>query len=171
MDADDVITLAPTLYALLEIANEFGMQFNVTFNPDKFQLIENFNSSSQSQVQVVFNDRVIESVVSADHLGNLLGNNSSINSVTKSIYDFTYKVNYIMCVFQSASFETKYTLFKSFACVYTVVSCGIIQVNMLINSGYDGENVCANFCVYHITHTMCYYESYVMTNLYRTVRT
>ena len=67
------------------------MPYNVTFNPDKFQLIENVNSASQSQVQVELNDRVIESVVSVDHLGNLLGNNRSIDSVTKSIYDFTCK--------------------------------------------------------------------------------
>ena len=59
------MTLAHTLYALrelLEIANAFGMQYNVTFNIDKFQLIENVNSSSQSQVKVVFNDHVIEIV-------------------------------------------------------------------------------------------------------------
>ena len=44
---DDILLIAPTVYSLrsmLKVCDNFGFEYNVTFNPDKYQLL-NFTKS------------------------------------------------------------------------------------------------------------------------------
>ena len=45
--ADDILLIAPTVYSLrsmLKVCDNFGYEYNVSFNPDKYQLL-NFTKS------------------------------------------------------------------------------------------------------------------------------
>ena len=113
--ADNIVTLAPTisyLSKLLEVANELCKEYNVKFNPEKFQLVAFGYSGNIDDIVMCFDVNVIKCQPIADHLGNILEEKGD-NGISRLIDDFTAKVNGIISLFQSEHFQTKYVLFKT----------------------------------------------------------
>ena len=118
--ADDVILLSPlvsSLQRMLQVANKFSEEYNVLFNATKFQFI--VYDKDPATVTITFNNIVITSVQSGDHLGNILSNTPSINNIDKGINDLTCKFNNMLPHFEHSFYNVKYTVFKSFCmCLY-----------------------------------------------------
>ena len=64
--------LAPTLSSLrqmLKVVEEFGLQYDVKFNPDKSQLLV-YNGRKPEGFEICFNEVKIHAVEGAQHLGH-----------------------------------------------------------------------------------------------------
>ena len=98
--ADDIILLAPTVYSLtklLETANKFSQEYQVLFNPEKFQFIVFGDNeiTKSGDISLDFNNIHVSNILCANHLGNSLDSQHD-NSIHSSMLDFTVKVNKIM---------------------------------------------------------------------------
>ena len=116
--ADDINLLAPTKAALskmLDITNQFGVEFKIKFNPDKSKLVI-FEGNKRVIGSIVFNGSVIESDTTpyVIHLGNQLGPIFCKEFMLKRIYDFIRRVNILYAKFKFISSSTRYSLFKSY---------------------------------------------------------
>ena len=77
--ADDIILLAPCkklLCVLLDIYKQFSLEFQVNFNSSKSKLIVFFKCQWRD-TSVLFNNQMISSVSSEQHLGHIIGNHIS----------------------------------------------------------------------------------------------
>ena len=77
--ADDIILLAQckkSLCVLLDICEQFSLEFQVNFNSSKSKLIV-FSNANDCDTSVLFNNQMINSVSSEQHLGHIIGNQVS----------------------------------------------------------------------------------------------
>ena len=114
--ADDIILLAPckkTLCVLLDICKQFSLELQVNFNSSKSKLIV-FSNANDCDTSVLFNNQMISSVSSEQHLGHIIGNQVSQECIKNITNDFVKRVNVVSAVFQFTFSETKYFLFKVF---------------------------------------------------------
>ena len=75
---DDIILLAPckkSLCVLLDIC-KFSLEFQVNFNSSKSKLIV-FSNANDCDTSVFFNNQMISSVSSGQHIGHIIGNQVS----------------------------------------------------------------------------------------------
>ena len=114
--ADDIILLAPckkSLCVLLDICKQFSLEFQVNFNSSKSKLIV-FSNANDCDTSVLFNNQMISSVSSEQHLGHIIGNQVSQECIKNITNDFIKRVNVLSAVFKFTFSETKYFLFKVF---------------------------------------------------------
>ena len=107
--ADDIILLAPckkSSCVLLDVCMQFSLEFRVNFNSSKSKLI--VFEKPMTDTSVLFNNQMISSVCSKQHLGHNIGNQVSQEYI-KSITD-----DFLSAVFKFTFSETKYFLFKVF---------------------------------------------------------
>ena len=126
--ADDIILLAPSkksLCVLLDICKQFSLEFQVNFNLSKSKLIV-FSNANDCDTSVLFNNQMISSVSSEQHLGHIIGNQVSQECIKSITNDFFKRVN-VYAVFKFTFSETKYFLFKVFVCFHTKVYCGMFS--------------------------------------------
>ena len=106
---DDVVTLAPTVNALksmLNICDDFGRDYQVLFNPNKYQLLH-YSTSRKVIENIVHNNQVIECKA-------LAGPCAKTNVIQDGIDRFTTALNGIIASFHDAFTDVKYKLFKSY---------------------------------------------------------
>ena len=118
--ADDIILLAPckkSLCVLLDICKQFSLEFQVNFNSSKSKLIV-FSNANDCDTSVLFNNQMISSVSSEQHLGHIIGNQVSQECIRNITNDFIKRVNVLSAVFKFTFSETKYFLFKVFLYVF-----------------------------------------------------
>ena len=114
--ADDIILLAPckkSLCVLLDICKQFSLEFQVNFNSSKSKLIV-FSNANDCDTSVLFNNQMISSVSSEQHLGHIIDNQVSQECIKSITNDFIKRVNVLSAVFKFTFSETKYFLFKFF---------------------------------------------------------
>lgn len=115
--ADDCIILSPTLMSLfkmLKVCEEFGEDFNVSFNPQKYQLLHYTQDPGEAIEGITFNGIDIPRIDTATHLGvplSTVNDNIIIKNATDKFYVY---VNTLISFFSNVNMNTKYKLFKSF---------------------------------------------------------
>ena len=72
--ADDVFSMAPTVTATKHICAEYGIQYNVLFNPDKTKCMHISTLKCNIVLNVQFMGKPIETVNYDNHLGFPIGN-------------------------------------------------------------------------------------------------
>ena len=73
--ADDILLIAPTVYSLrsmLKMCDSFGFEFNVSFNPDKYQLLNFTKSGEQGIAGITHNNVFIKVTTVCKHLGHYI---------------------------------------------------------------------------------------------------
>ena len=114
--ADDVVILAPTVNALksmLNICDDFGSDYQVLFNSNKYQLLH-YSISRKVIENIVHNNQVIECKALATHLGHTVGPCAKTNVIQDGIDRFTTALNGIIASFHDAFTDVKYKLFKAY---------------------------------------------------------
>ena len=114
--ADDITLMAPSstsLKLMLDIVNNFGMEYSVKFNPSKsiYTVLGNTETPSYS---LCFNDIVIHSVKSTMHLGHEIGLKAMESNIQRNIRDCVKRFNVMLSVFKHCSHFVKYKLFKTY---------------------------------------------------------
>ena len=116
--ADDITLLAPTLSSLkymLKICHQFADEYDVLFNSAKSKLLYFGRSDSRPTISPVqFNGSVIEVVKYEKHLGNLIGQNSTMHQIQDCLQAFNGKVNMIKSHFNHIDFDSLYHIFKTY---------------------------------------------------------
>lgn len=113
--ADDISLLAPTVAAatrLLQVADEFSKEYDVTFNAGKSKLL--VFGPLGGAVQVYHKGVLIPYVTEDKHLGNPFGQNSPIDAIKTGTEDMIKRANALHAKFHFASWDVKYLLFKTF---------------------------------------------------------
>ena len=113
--ADDVVILAPTVYALnclLDICKKYAKDFGVRFNSDKSKIMmfTKFNSVTPN---LYMNDKLIEIVEKFEHLDNFVVSDRDIFSVDDTIKKFKIKCNVINNEFKCLDSFSRISLFNS----------------------------------------------------------
>ena len=115
--ADDCVLLSPMISSLrrqLDVCDSFSTEFNVLFNPDKYQLLHCSNLPKQLW-GIEYNGSFIKTCDSAMHLGYVLtSNNISKASIDMSCTNFCVAVNSVLSLFPKAHSHVKYYLLNQF---------------------------------------------------------
>jgi len=115
--ADDVILLAPTVTGMkhmLEICTQYGIEYNVLFNPNKTKLIHINNIKCNISPNIRFMNKRIESVPFEKHLGFPIGNVNSQFIISQAVNQFIGKVNMVLSHFKCLRYDIMYKLFKTY---------------------------------------------------------
>ena len=112
---DDIVLLAPTVNSLkqmMTLCDEFGTEYYVTFNPDKYQFIH-ISSDNDSKIEGInHNGCFIKTVKKALHLGHPISEYNNDVGLNDGINTFIVAVNGIINTFQNCDVCVKYKLFK-----------------------------------------------------------
>eukprot|EP00920_Eleutheroschizon_duboscqi_P024080 GHVT01059809.1.p1 GENE.GHVT01059809.1~~GHVT01059809.1.p1 ORF type:complete len:557 (-),score=-38.71 GHVT01059809.1:104-1774(-) len=114
--ADDVVLLAPTTTAanvMLEVAQKFASDYNVTFNATKTKHVL-FNDDNTNNVNVKIGSANIQAISAETHLGNTVGKNYNNVNIKNSIKSFNSRVNGLLANFSHCDINIKYKLFKTY---------------------------------------------------------
>jgi hypothetical protein len=112
--ADDVMLLAPTLYALkkmISVCESYANNFNIKFNGRKSQLIV-FGQDVRPKIYV--NNEVVKTVDEVVYLGHRINRDRTDPLVQEVVNDFNMKFNAFHGDFRSVSSEVKNQLFKQY---------------------------------------------------------
>ena len=100
--ADDAVLLTPTLFAMkkmLKICDEFGIEYNVTFNASKYQFIHFPANKCQAVEGLLHNDIYIKFVAYSSYLGQIVGINPVSKVIDDAIHSFNVALNSILNTF------------------------------------------------------------------------
>ena len=115
--ADDVIIMAPTVTAtkqMLNICADYGIEYNVLFNPDKTKCIHINNLKCNIVMNVQFMGKPIETVNYDNHLGFPIGNVNQQDVISHAVNQFTVKVNMVVSHFKHLRYDIMYKMFKTY---------------------------------------------------------
>ena len=111
--ADDIILLSPTrraMQVLLDICEQFGKDFGLTYNPAKCETIIFGDSVNMNLTLCNSNLKIVDK---AKHLGLYLHNNRDILSLSSLIADIKTRTNVIMSQFNFLSYDSRMRIFNS----------------------------------------------------------
>ena len=80
---------------MLKVVEEFGLQYDVKFNPDKSQLLV-YNGRKPEEFEICFNEVKIHAVEGAQHLGHPIGLDSNMKHILCCRQDFVNRVNLLI---------------------------------------------------------------------------
>ena len=113
--ADDILLIAPTVYflrSMLKLCDNFGFEFNASFNPDKYQLL-NFTKSQEQGIEGITHNNVFIKVKTVcKHLGHYIGQDAESYLYRDAIDNLI--INGILSLFSNAHTTVKYCLFQSY---------------------------------------------------------
>ena len=115
--ADDILLIAPTVYSLrlmLKVCEEFGSEYNVSFNPNKYQLLYFTKSQDHGIEGITHNNIFIKVTTVCKHLGHYVGQDAESMLYRDAIDNLITNVNGILSLFSNAHTTVKYCLFKSY---------------------------------------------------------
>ena len=134
--ADDIIIFSPTCHALkrlIVICENYGVEYDLTFNPAKcVLLIFGHSKNNIKDVKLTMFGRNIETVQSEKHLGHLLSSNGNLINIEPVIRDMKIRTNVLINNFRSTSSASKVKPFNSqcMALYIVVVNYGIFKIKM-----------------------------------------
>ena len=126
--ADDVALLCPSrmgLEKLLEIARKYAEEYDVTFNPNKSQLLLYPAPGDSTEAEVTFMGNTIRSSASATHLGIAIGPETLKDKVKKAKSELFSPVHLLMSQFGHCTPDVRYRLF--------VLYCGTFHGSNLLD--------------------------------------
>ena len=112
--ADDIVLLAPTIYALnklYDICNKYGNSHNIKFNPQKSKLLA-FNSDIEG---CVIDNNFLPCQPIDKHVGHVIGPGLVDEDIKSKINEMVINTNHLVSTFKNSSYDIKYKLFKIFA--------------------------------------------------------
>jgi len=120
--ADDIILLSPSRYGLkrmLDICTKYAYEYNVLFNPTKSKLIllrhDKKCGQSNSNIPCIrFMNGYLEVVQKDMHLGNLIGNVTQEEIISRSTNEFRARVNMVKTHFKWLPTDVMYHIFKTY---------------------------------------------------------
>ena len=114
---DDVSLLASSRNALckmLDVCQSFSAEYDVLFNSEKSKLVI-FDGDVKSEFkEILFCQTHLKNNQSDIHLGTRVGNDASSDNMKKSINDFYIRFNIMYSMFNHASNQVLYHLFKTY---------------------------------------------------------
>ena len=99
---------------MLIICERFGKEYNVLFNPEKYQLLHYSADKNNIINGIKHNDLFIKCVTQAVHLGHPMSTVNNDLNITKGVDSFLISVNGVINTFKSAHTDVKYKLFKTY---------------------------------------------------------
>ena len=99
--ADHVSLLCPSLSSLrmlLNITDVFGREFNVDFNPNKYQLLV-YRNNDESVHGIYHNNSFVRAQQYGNHLGNIIGPNVGIKDVSHVVDNLCIACNALLNTF------------------------------------------------------------------------
>lgn len=120
--ADDLTLLCPSLQGLqdmLDICTEYGIEYDVKYNPDKSECICFSRVNTEVGYNLMLNNEKLKWVKQIKHLGNyLLYNLNEVAEVNHKSRSFIYHVNMILANFKNNRKCVLNKLFESYCCVF-----------------------------------------------------
>ena len=107
--ADDVSLLCPSLSSLrmlLNITDVFGKEFNVDFNPNKYQLLV-YRNNDESVYGIYHNNSFVRAQQYGNHLGNIIGSNVGTKDVSHVVDNLCIACNALLNTFPMLSGKAK----------------------------------------------------------------
>ena len=117
--ADDLAILSPSLNGLqklVEVCEQFGKDFDVTFNPNKSECIAfSRNGNSVCKSDIYLDGKPLGWTKCVKHLGNyIMDNLSEQNEVKRKLSDFIASVNYVRATFGACKFDVLKFIFRTY---------------------------------------------------------
>ena len=115
--ADDIIIMCPTLSGMnhmLNVCEQYGMEYNVIFNPVKTKFIFVNNCKMSVTPVVKFMDTVVPAVPNDKHLGFPIGDIKKVDVINRATADFVGRVNAVKSHFKYLPPDIMYRLFKQY---------------------------------------------------------
>jgi len=115
--ADDIILLAPSTSSmdkLIQICEEFSLDFSITFNATKSKHIVFSKDKTHTHVTFCMQGKVIPTVEHDKHLGNIIGPNVLKLAIEDKVHELYKNTNLLMAQFSKSDIDVKYNLFKSY---------------------------------------------------------
>ena len=109
--ADDILLIAPTVYSLrlmLKVCEEFGSEYNVSFNPNKYQLLYFTKSQDHGIEGITHNNIFIKVTTVCKHLGHYVGQDAESMLYRDAIDNLITNVNGILSLFSNAHTTVKF---------------------------------------------------------------
>ena len=163
LDIIDIILLAPckkSLCVLLDICKQFSLDFQINFNSSKSKLIV-FSNANDCDTSVLFNNQMISSVSSEQHLGHIIGNQVSQECIKSITNDFFKRVNVYMQYSNSLLVRLNTSYLKFLYVFIRKCTVGFFCPNMLKCFIPLGVNVSDAYWVFHIELTIICFTSFV----------
>lgn len=136
--ADDVVLMAPTKHALtfmLNICSDFSRNYDIKFNEDKSKFIwfpcrDLTVNNSHINLNIFFNDKVLQDSHRENHLGNIVGPNIMPDCINRAIGDFYMRVNQFRSSFSYLQGEISINSFLHSVPQSTAANCGTCPINV-----------------------------------------
>ncbi len=125
--ADDVILLCPSrsgLQKMINICEQFGIDFQVIFNGKKTQCLCFSKSNDTGYGPVTLNNEGLKWESKVNHLGNILNQRLNDDDLRKKKDHFIGSVNKMFSNFANVQSVVLTTLFKRYIVVFMVVRYG-----------------------------------------------
>ena len=100
--ADDVVIIAPTIYSLksmLHIYDDFGKEFHVKFNSNKYQFLH-YPCTNATVDNLRYDNHLIKCQSIATHLGHTIGPATKTKAIEDGIDNFIVALNGIIATFK-----------------------------------------------------------------------
>ena len=97
---------------MLQICEEFSIEFDIMFNPGKSKMLI-FNGRNDIP-PLMMNNAVIPISSTEKHLGNVIGENGTERRIIKAVNELYISSNRISSEFSCMNIETRYFLFKTY---------------------------------------------------------
>ena len=118
--ADDVALLVPIVNALqnlLDICQEFGQEYDVSYNPGKSVCMQIGGNVTQNRTSVTLNDSDIPWTDSAKYLGNIINSqNNDAEDIKHKKNDFIARSNSVIVTYRTACRKARSKVFLSKCC-------------------------------------------------------
>lgn len=115
--ADDLAILSPSLTGLqklVKVCEEFGRDFDVTFNPKKSECIV-FARKAPCKTDIYLDGKALQWKNCVRHLGNYITHDlSEQNEIKRKTSDFIASVNYVRANFGSCNFDVLKFMFTTY---------------------------------------------------------
>ena len=115
--ADDVVIIAPTvcsLKSMLRICDDFGKEFHVKFNSNKYQLLHYPCTTNATVDNLIYDNYLIKCQSIATHLGHTIGPAAKTKAIEDGVDKFIVALNGIIATFKDAYCDVKYKLIKTY---------------------------------------------------------
>ena len=115
--ADDIVIIVPTvcsLKSMLHICDDFGKEFHVKFNSNKYQFSHYPCTTNTTVDNLIYDNHLIKCQSIATHLGHTIGIAAKTKAIEDGIDKFIVALNGIIATFKYAYGDVKYKLLKTY---------------------------------------------------------
>ena len=120
--ADDLTILSPSLQSLqsmLNVCQDFGEAFSVSFNPNKTQCIQFCRGKEPGSYNISLDGKLLQWVKHVKHLGHIVSYDlSEANETNSKVGGFIYQVNFLRAHFKGVDVNVIIRLFRTYCTAF-----------------------------------------------------